>query len=262
MGAVALMHNHGRHWAMRASAFGAVVVLATCMSLGGSVALAAGHAVTSVEGDEDAIFAAAVEATRRRDFLQAYDLFEALADTDVADAQYNLAVLLRLGRGRPQNFRMALFWAWLSHLGDEPRAVELAQGLAQTMPPEILAQVASQLRDRLEAQLDRGERGAILKYARLHSELMDPSDSDTAYVWFSIGTALGVVGAVDYLSALTADMEMPAILAAQIRAETVFAQSAFTAGALGAETPQKAVSTMGNAADAPSSAVGPTVQPD
>lgn len=197
------------------------------------------NGAATIEGDEDAIFAAAVEANRKRDFTLAYDLFEILADQDVADAQFNLAVLSRQGRGRPQNFRTALFWAWLAHLGDEARAAPLVQSLSESLPPEVRAEVADRLRARLQDQLNRGEAGAILKFARLHAELTDPPDPETAYVWFSIGTALGIIGAIDYLTRLSDGMEMAAILAAQSRAESTFASSAFALGSDGrtAQTP-------------------------
>lgn len=187
-------------------------------------------APAGLEGDEDAIFAAAVEATRQRDFAQAYDLFETLAEADVADAQFNLAVLVRQGRGRPQNYRTALFWAWLSHLGDEPRAQTLARELEQMLPPEVRAEVEDRVATRLQAQLARGDRSAILKYARLNGELKQEPDATTAYVWFSIATALGIPGGIDLLARHTREMELPAILEAQTQAEEVFARSAFAPG--------------------------------
>lgn len=217
--------------AVQALAWGMVLTPMAVLSQEQGVSPAA-----AVEGDEDAIFAAAVEANRRRDFTLAYDLFESLAEQDVTDAQFNLAVLTRQGRGRPQNFRTALFWAWLSLLGGEARAESLSRDLAESLPPEVRAEVVDRLRAHLQGQIDRGVEGAIVKFARLHSELMDTPDAETAYVWFSIGTALGIVGAIDYLSALAEGMEMPAILAAQSRAEAVFAASAFGAAPASAQS--------------------------
>lgn len=59
--------------------------------------------------DEDAQFDAATQAVRDRDFGLAIALFEPLAEADIPDAQFNLAVLLRQGRGRPQNHVEALY---------------------------------------------------------------------------------------------------------------------------------------------------------
>jgi hypothetical protein len=185
----------------------------------------AGADATPSAGDE--IFAAAVEAVRNRDYPRGYILFAELAEADAADAQFNLAVMLRKGQGRPQNYRQALFWAWLSHLGGETRAEPLARTLAQDVPPEIRAEVVNALAQRLEGQLAAGRSDAIIKFARLNAELRDPPDYETAYVWFAIGQALGVGGAAAGLAAAGEELEPAALVAAQDRAEKVFAESAF-----------------------------------
>ena len=70
---------------------------------------------TSAHLHGDKSFNTAVEAVRAKDYQKAVLIFEAHAIAMQPDAQYNLAVLLKSGKGRPQDFRQALVWScWRS----------------------------------------------------------------------------------------------------------------------------------------------------
>ena len=70
-------------------------------------------------------FAEAVQAVKDKNYQHAVNLFELQAFAAQHDAQYNLALLLQSGKGRPQNYQQALFWAWSAYLGGIEPAKEL-----------------------------------------------------------------------------------------------------------------------------------------
>jgi uncharacterized protein len=107
--------------------------------------------------DEDARFDAATNAVRDRDFRLAVALFEPLAEADVPDAQFNLAVLLREGRGRPQNHVEALYWSALALLSDGTYAQDMVTELLERLPLGARQAVMSQLLDRPMATAAAGE---------------------------------------------------------------------------------------------------------
>lgn len=141
--------------------------------------------------DEDARFNAATQAVRDRDFRRAVELFAPLAEADVADAQYNLAVLLREGRGRPQNHVEALYWSALAMLGDGTYAEGMVSALTGQLPLSAREAVVARLLDRLMAQAAAGQVDAPRKLARVYTELVPEPDVRMAYMWFSICHALG-----------------------------------------------------------------------
>ena len=62
-------------------------------------------------------FSRGVQAVKNKNFQLAVNLFETAAHRSEYEAQYNLAYLLRHGKGRPQNYADALYWVLLAQLG-------------------------------------------------------------------------------------------------------------------------------------------------
>ena len=60
--------------------------------------------------ESDIMFEKATQAVKDGRYREAIDVFEVLAENNEADAQYNMALLLKSGRGRPQNYSQALKW--------------------------------------------------------------------------------------------------------------------------------------------------------
>jgi uncharacterized protein len=141
--------------------------------------------------DEDAQFNAATQAVRDRDFHLAISLFEPLAEADIPDAQFNLAVLLREGRGRPQNHVDALYWGALALLSDGDYAQDMVGDLLGSLPLGAREDVVARLLDRLMAQASAGRLDAPRKLARVYTELVPEADMRQAYIWFAICYALG-----------------------------------------------------------------------
>ena len=74
----------------------------------------------------DKTFQEAVKAVKEKNYAHAYSLFELQAQAAQHDAQFNLALLLKSGRGTPQHYPDALMWSWLSYLGGIEKSKMLA----------------------------------------------------------------------------------------------------------------------------------------
>jgi TPR repeat protein len=169
-----------------------------------------------------------VAAVHTRSYSEAIAGFRPLAEHGAADAQFNMALLLKAGLGQPRNYLEAYYWAVLSDLGNERRAQTLVSELSGFLPVEARARVYDRLLARLEAQLEAGERAAIMKYARLCAEFLDETDSERAYIWYSIAQALGIRGGAAGSAALSDQLEPDALIAAQTKAADVFSASLFS----------------------------------
>lgn len=179
--------------------------------------------------DEDARFNAATQAVRDRDFRLAVTLFEPLAEADVPDAQFNLAVLLREGRGRPQNHVEALYWGALALLSDGTYAEDMVAELRDTLPPSAQEAVVARLLERLTAQAQAGQIEAPRKLARVYTELMDEADARMGYIWFSICYALGENRCAEGRDDAAEEIEPEALIDIQREAGETFSGLPFAA---------------------------------
>ena len=67
---------------------------------------------------ENAAFKEAVQAVKDKNYTDAIALFEEQAKLPRHAAQYNLALLLNAGKGRPRDYVDALYWSWQAQLGN------------------------------------------------------------------------------------------------------------------------------------------------
>lgn len=167
-------------------------------------------------------FQAAVQAVTEEDFLRANELFLMLAEQDDHEAQYNLAVLLRAGKGLPQNFALALEWAWLAQLGGVVRAPDIADSLIDKVLPATQVDIASRIDMRLRDRLSRGDREAIMQFIVFNRTILEKSDLETAYIWSLIGAALGVQLAIEARDEISMELEARIILSTQDMARQMF----------------------------------------
>lgn len=178
--------------------------------------------------DEDERFNAGTQAVRDRDFRLAVALFEPLAEADVPDAQFNLAVLLREGRGRPQNHVEALYWSALALLADGAYAQNLVEQLLDTLPSGAREEVMERLLKRLTAQAEAGQMDAPRKLARIYTELMAEPDARFGYIWFSICYALGENRCAEGRDSMAGQIEPEELIDVQIEAGETFAALPFS----------------------------------
>ena len=208
-----------------------IAVAGLALFLLSSAVQAVGHSQAT-----DAVFSEAVEAVRAKDYVTAVDIFRDLAQQGEADAQFNFGLLLKAGLGRPKNYEDAYYWFVLSMLGNEQRAEPMVDELSGLLPPPVQTEIYERISERLDQQLAVGNKRAIIKYAGLHANFLLEPDIETAYVWYSIGQALGLKGANEGTAAMSDLLEPEALIAAQRRALDDFESSEFA--------PQPAHSTI------------------
>jgi len=167
-------------------------------------------------------FQSAVQAVQSKEFATATSLFETLAQKEDHDAQFNLAVLLRAGQGRPQNFVQALEWSLLAQLGGVERAIRFSADLSELVSADVQAAIFERIDQRLRARLERGDRRAIMQYIDFNSTTLPDPDMQTAYVWSLIAAALGVDNAAAKRDEIMAELETDVILTSQDEARALF----------------------------------------
>jgi len=159
---------------------------------------------------------------------EAYRAFLALAERGDAEAAYNIALLSKKGIGQPQNYRVSLFWAWTASLGGIEPGEMLAESLTGLMPESALSEVSLRLADALETRLDAGDRPAILQFARMQAEIAVPPDQTKAYIWYSVGAAIGLDGAHVAMRETASKLSPLELIDAQEQALEAFRNSVFS----------------------------------
>ena len=178
--------------------------------------------VTARTDDSDEMFFEAVTAVKNKDYGNAVKLFSSQAENNQHDAQYNLAVLLKAGKGAPQDFLKALTWAWAAHLGGIEAAEDLSDELLDLIPENSIEAAREAVSNRLRARIDDGEKPAVMQFARFHAELRDEADYERAYIWYSIAAAIGLDGAFEARDDTRGDIDEEKIVELQVEAGTIF----------------------------------------
>ena len=169
-----------------------------------------------------ATFNEAVQAVKDKNFRHAAKLFALQAENNQHDAQYNLAILLEAGKGVPQDFTKALIWAWSAQLGGIEAAEELAEDLTGYLPEKSIEEVREEVRARLEARIKAGSADAVSQFASFHLQMLDEPDYETAYIWFSISTALGLKGTLEARDDARDNVEGERLVDLQSEAGTIY----------------------------------------
>ena len=169
-----------------------------------------------------ATFNEAVQAVKDKNFRHAAKLFSLQAENNQHDAQYNLALLLEAGKGVPQDFTKALIWAWSAQLGGIEAAEELAEDLTGYLPEKSIEEVRKAVRARLEARIKAGSADAVSQFASFHLQMLDEPDYETAYIWFSISTALGLKGTLEARDDARDNVEDERLVDLQSEAGTIY----------------------------------------
>ena len=187
-----------------------------------SVTLMMSPPVKSQIDKSNATFNEAIQAVKNKDFRHAAKLFLIQAENNQHDAQYNLAILLEAGKGVPQDFTRALIWAWSAQLGGVEAAEELAEDLSGYLPEKSIEEVRKEVRARLEARIEAGSPDAVSQFATFHLKMLDEPDYETAYVWYSISTALGLDGALEARDDARDNVDDEKIVELQSEAGTIY----------------------------------------
>ena len=187
-----------------------------------SLALTATNPSAAQIDTSTATFNEAVQAVKDKNFRHAAKLFALQAENNQHDAQYNLAILLEAGKGVPQAFTKALIWAWSAQLGGIEAAEELAEDLTGYLPEKSIEEVREEVRARLEARIKAGSADAVSQFASFHLQMLDEPDYETAYIWFSISTALGLKGTLEARDDARDNVEDERLVDLQSEAGTIY----------------------------------------
>ena len=183
------------------------------------VACLFGEDATSGEKSD---FAKAADLIREKQFVEAFDIFVRLAEAHDHDAQFNTAVLLRKGIGRPSNYPEALKWAWLAELGGNLRAAELRAELIDLIPDEDLDRVRNQVKAILQSRMDAGDSLAILQMANFYLSVVAEPDYKNAYALRTLAAALNIQAAGILRDEIEQELEPKDLVAAQTIAKKLF----------------------------------------
>lgn len=192
------------------------------LALASALAFSPTSPATAQIESSDATFNEAVQAVKDKDFRHAVKLFSIQAQNNQHDAQYNLALLLEAGKGTPQDFTRALTWAWAAQLGGIEAAEDLADDLTGYLPEKAIETVRSEVQERLRARIDEGQSADVTQFAAYHLVMLEEPDYESAYIWYSIGAALGLEGALEARDEARENVEDEKIVDLQREAGTIY----------------------------------------
>ena len=167
-------------------------------------------------------FSRGVQAVKDKNFQLAVNLFETAAHRSEYEAQYNLAYLLRHGKGRPQNYADALYWVLLAQLGGIELAEELAKEIEGRLTEKQLEPVLAKVEDHLERRVETGEFEAIPQLAYYHHALLPEADYEQAYLWYAIAVALNLPEMTEWRDEMEDEIEPEQIAVLQIKTTDIF----------------------------------------
>ena len=181
-----------------------------------------GHGYTNDFSKSDIMFEKATEAVKSGSYLEALDIFEVLAENNEADAQYNLALLLKSGRGRPQNFQASLKWAWLALLGKIEAADKLVDEVKEIMPEPSLRNIRKEVKDFIQTKAEAGDRLAISQMGDYFLIIPENPEYKDAYLWFLIASAFQIEDGIVRRDKAQKELEGKDIVLIQSKALEIF----------------------------------------
>ena len=176
---------------------------------------------------ENSAFREAVQAVKDKNYAHAITLFEGQAKLPRHDAQYNLAVLLNAGKGRPRSYADALYWSWQAQLGEIKDAEDLAGDIVDLLPPKVADEVRNRVGKTLEARIEANDVLAIPQFANFHLKILAEPDYGNAYIWHSIAAALGLPGSGDARDDAESQLDSKDLVTLQTKTQELFEKHKF-----------------------------------
>jgi hypothetical protein len=170
----------------------------------------------------DEEFKSAIKYVEKKQFFEAYQIFSNLAELEIPEAQFNLALLYSNGLGTPKNFRLALYWSWQAHLNDHETAIEQVNKTYELINENLRNSVAETTIEELVASAQAGDRAAPLKLGKTYLGLFVEAQNQPAYLWLSISQAYGEERASALLEEAASQMTLEEVLAQQEEAQKSF----------------------------------------
>ena len=178
--------------------------------------------LTDVNVDES--FLTGVKLVEKKQYIDAVNIFNVLAQQEVPEAQFNLSLLLFNGLGVPKNFKQALVWSWKAYLNNHGSAINQVNDILEIVTPELQSAVADELIQELTEIAKNGDATAALKLGITFTELMVEPDYASAYVWLSIAQAFGIEEASPIMLNVTEQLAIEEVIVKQDEAAKLFAE--------------------------------------
>ena len=163
--------------------------------------------------DSDKLYKKGADAVLNKEYSLAVNIFRKMAEHNEYDAQYNLAYLIRSGKGVTQNYSEALFWAFSARLGlrtwidpskkdekleqDLRKANDLASDLIDLLPEKVTENVRKDLLSYLLDRYKKKEIDVVTQLGDYFLLILEDENYADAYMWYSVASALGVDGAME-----------------------------------------------------------------
>jgi TPR repeat protein len=176
--------------------------------------------LTDINVDES--FLTAIKLVEKKQYIDAVNIFNVLAQQGVPEAQFNLSLLLFNGLGVPKNFKQALVWSWKAHLNNHESAINQVNDILEIVTPELQSAVADEMIQELTAIAKSGDATAALKLGITFTELMVEPDYASAYVWLSIAQAFGIEEASPIMVSVTEQLAIEEVIVKQDEAAKLF----------------------------------------
>ena len=176
---------------------------------------------------ENKAFKEAVRAVKDKSYAHALTVFEAQAKMPRHDAQYNLAVLLNAGKGRPRNYVEALFWSWQAQLGGIEDAEDLANDIVDLLPPKVADEVRDRVGEALQARIDANDLKAIPQFASYYLTILTEPDYANAYIWYSIAAAINLPETSDARDDAESQIDSKNLVELQMKTQSLFDEYKF-----------------------------------
>lgn len=170
----------------------------------------------------DKLFKQATDLVKNKKYDQAIGIFEELAKASEHDAQYNLAILLKSGKGTTKKYTDSLYWAFLSKLGEIKEADDLVDDLIDLLPEKTVENVRQELKTHLEKSVENGAEDLVMHLGRFFLDVVTEKEYASAYKWFTIGAALGIENAAKVRDEVEEELTPEEIVEEQENAEVFF----------------------------------------
>jgi hypothetical protein len=174
--------------------------------------------------DTDRLFQSATRAVKDGNYSLAIKNFQKLALISEHDAQYNLAVLLKAGKGSTKKYTDSLYWSWLAYLGGIEAAEDFSEDLYDMIPEKETEVIRNKVKEYLTIRVEGGDKQALMQLASFFLIILPEKDYLSAYRWFTVAAAVGLTGAVDARDNAENELSSEDIVSEQLKAETIFTE--------------------------------------
>ena len=176
----------------------------------------------SVLTNSDILFKQATDFVKSKNYEEAILIFEKLAKNSEHDAQYNLAVILKAGKGKTKKYTDSLYWAYLSKLGNISEADDLVSELIDLIPEKTVETIREEVKVYLESSIEGGSETSIMQLGKFFLEVVEEKEYPSAYKWFTVGAALGLESAVEMRDEVEEELTPEEIIEEQDNADKFF----------------------------------------